>query len=125
MKPEEELAFIHEVLTLCAEHDVREDLLWQVKPEGVSFYIMCNDVFAPAADAEELLPEDVPLFRQALDDATAIDEEMWGPLLYVGRRRKIRPWGRWWREDGTLSKKPELARLLKACGPNPWGKSND
>ena len=50
--------FITKVMKLVCEYDFIDSLQWN---EDLNFCIICNDVFYPAADAEPITREDLPL----------------------------------------------------------------
>lgn len=52
-------------------------------------YIVCNDMFAPAADTEDITPTDLPLFVECLALAGPF-----GPKLFCCRKRNMKLWKR-------------------------------
>jgi hypothetical protein len=60
----------------------------------ITLLVNCNDVFAwGCADCEELTADDVPALEQALDDAQAAGDRGAGHLLWIARKRQMRPQG--------------------------------
>ena len=99
--------FIRELLGLVAKHEVHDSFWWKEDP-GFEFYVNCNDAFYWAcADCEPITAESLPDFRKALEDS-----EYDGPLLYVARRRQMRPQGAMYK---YLERKDWP--LFDACGP--------
>ncbi len=75
---------IFKLLKLAAEYDFTGNLIWS---EDLEFGIICNDFFAPAADAEYIKNEDdLKLLEQSMKDMPHF-----GELLYCARRRKLQP----------------------------------
>lgn len=93
------------LLRVIAAYDCHDSIWWN---STLDFYVNCNDAFCWAcADAEPINDEDVGELTTALIDAG--DD---GPLLYVARRRKMRPQGAMY-DHIDLKNWP----LFDACGP--------
>lgn len=109
--------FLADVFEVIAEHDLREDVLYQVTPDRkVSIYFLCNDLFWwGCADAEEITPENLPVLRQCVANLKAVDKVL-GTVhvaeLFCSMVRKERPQGVCY--DGF---EPEYWPLFDACGP--------
>ena len=102
------------LLKLAAKYDIKDTLLWS---EELDFSIMCSDAFFYAtADAEDVLSqEDVDLLEQCVEDCLELDNglgEVYGPLLYVAKKRKMRPL-----LDIYTHIPKAVQELLNACGP--------
>lgn len=112
------LAFILRVLELTQES---EDLTWLVKDGRARFFVSCNDLFFWAcADGEEITPDNVELFAQAIADCRSIERslEEWGGNLFACRVRKMRPQRPAYPQNETND--PDIAKLIAlfdACGP--------
>lgn len=99
----EELSFIKSLLGLMDVHDAHSDLFWRIGPatkdltnpeSKIRFFINCNDEFYWAtSDAEEVLPGDLETLAKAYADARAALCEYYGGLLWVARKRNMRPQG--------------------------------
>lgn len=81
------------LLKLAAKYDIKDTLLWS---EELDFSIMCSDSFFYAtADAEDVLSQkDVDLLEQCIKDCLNAKDglgELHGTLLYVAKKRKMRP----------------------------------
>jgi hypothetical protein len=100
------------LLKLAAKHDFIYDVAWN---EDLEFTITCSDVFAHAADAEDISSqEDVDMIEQAAKELLEIKSsaDVWATLLFIARKRKMRPLGNWY-----LGLDDEIANLFDACGP--------
>lgn len=76
--------FVRRILVLIAEYDCQDDIFWD---EDLNFFVNCNDFFFwGVADAEIINPGDLELFKKSLEEA-----DDFGPLLFVARKRKMRP----------------------------------
>ncbi len=113
--------FILEVLRLQDEYDCYgEPIYWATHGDyaPVTFFVNCNDLFWWAtADAEKLLPEDMPMLRQAILDVQAadvydlrLDNYEMGCALWCARKRKMRP------QQPAYPKDEQLRALFDACG---------
>lgn len=95
-------------------------LVWRTNP--LRFIVNCNTLFWwGTADAEEVMPADLPLLHRCLADLKAIDDGMDGELaalhmdwLYAARRRGMRPQSPCWKHMGDY---PGLLDLFLAAGP--------
>ena len=111
------LNFILAVLGLLAETDCYDGSIWwrcDNEYAPITFWVMCNDLFYWAtADGQRLNPEDLPALRQAIADSTEIDRHCadWGFLLWVARKRGMRP------QQPAYPKDERLRALFDACGP--------
>jgi len=101
------------LLKLAAKYDIKDTLLWS---EELDFSIMCSDAFFYAtADAEDVLSqEDVDLLEQCIKDCLNAKDglgELRGTLLYVAKKRKMRPL-----PDIYTHISKVVQELLNACG---------
>lgn len=82
-----------QVLRLWEQADLYEDIHWHVDPDGsVRLYANCSDLFYWAtADAEEIVPGDLPLLIGTLNDLKTVDATYLLPELFSARKRKLRP----------------------------------
>jgi hypothetical protein len=115
--------FALRVLDVIARADLHDSLWWRTDGDygPVSFWILCNDVFAWAcADAERITPETLPELEQAIRDEVAITgTTIYADHLYCARRRGKRPQGAAYPDDRRLWP------LFDACGPErPIGLGN-
>jgi len=92
--------YIVEVLKTFRDLDTEEELYWRFGEDGEPiFWVLCSDLFHWAsADGEDLLPEDLPLLRQCIEDLKKTEAGIWE--LYVGelfasRKRGMRPMSLW------------------------------
>jgi hypothetical protein len=72
-----------------------DDLFWRRAPDGSwTFFVLCNDVFGPASDAEAITEEDIGDLESAVADLRALGtcDEHWAPILWIARKRKRKPW---------------------------------
>ena len=90
--------------------------LWVgVENSSPVFSFLCNDEFFwGCSDGEHISPNDLPMLRQAYEDARAAKEsaKFYGPTLFICRKRGMRPQGACYPDLV-----PELWPLLDACGP--------
>lgn len=119
-------SFMLAVLGLLAEMDRYSEPIYWATHDGyapITFFVNCNDFFWWAtADAERLMPEDLPMLRQALTDskkccdegkgAEGGEDDDWGFLLFCARKRKMRP------QQPAYPTDARLRALFDACGPN-------
>jgi hypothetical protein len=118
-----ELAFLRRVLATfaMAPHDFNEDLIWRVdgKYAPITFWVNVSDVFDWAsADMEEITPDSLDDFDQAVQDLRAIKANVaiYASALYAARRRQRRPMSEYY--TYRLSPMPpEVAELFNAAGP--------
>jgi hypothetical protein len=120
--------FILDVLRLQDEYDCYgEPIFWRTGAsvtggsfDPVTFFVLCNDLFRWAtADAERLLPEDMPALRQAICDVEAtgacgfrrLEAYELGCELWCARKRKMRP------QQPAYPEDERLRALFDACGP--------
>jgi hypothetical protein len=102
------------LLKLAAKYDIKDTFLWN---EELEFSIICSDSFFFAtADAEDVLSqEDVDLLEQCIKDCLDTGDrlgELHGTLLYVAKKRKMRPL-----LDIYTHIPKAVQELLNACGP--------
>ena len=96
--------------------DYFADLAWTLeRTSGITFWVPCNDVFAPAADGERIAPDDqeIAALEQARNDAQ--EHALW-PLLWIARKRHQPPMTVWlqrWREAAWAQ---EMVPLLEKAG---------
>jgi hypothetical protein len=96
---------LREVLRFINKHDLFDSLFWN---EDVEFYFNCNDVFWwGTADCEKFTYSDLPDIEKAINETDAED----GVLLWVARKRKMRPQGAYYKH--IIHKHHEL---FNACG---------
>ncbi len=115
------MAFVMRVLTLFAMHpnDSTEMLMWRVdgKYAPITFLVSCSDFFWwGTADCEIVTPDEIEALEQAFADVKAAStntqlDAYWGAVLYVARKRRMRPQG------AAYPTVPALAALFDACGP--------
>ena len=110
--------FMLEVLSLLSDLDIySEPIYWACHGEyaPITFFGNCNDLFCWAsADAEKLLPEDMPALKQSIADVIGIVGEVdiyVGFELWCARKRKMRP------QQPAYPKDARLRVLFDACGP--------
>lgn len=120
------LAYVLEVLGVCAEAEstyVDTPVFWNRPADGrIVFYAMCSDMFFWAgADAEEITPADLPLWRRTMEDLRALpnwDGCGWLGELYACRKRQMRPMNAWFRACEKNNRLPVATRVLfEAAGP--------
>lgn len=94
--------------------------------DAIGMNINCNDLFFwGCADCEEIALDELASLKLAIDDAAAAGADSCGDLLWVARKRAMRPQGAYYAHF------PEgLAKLFDACGEyrkaefgNPVGSS--
>lgn len=109
--------FVYRVLK-ATSFDYCDALFWRTDQDRdhdyapIEIMVGCNDFFAWAcADAEEVTPDNVSVLEQAIADCEAVDDHVYGPLLFCARMRQCRPQGAAYPDDA------ELAALFDACGP--------
>jgi len=104
--------FLVEVMTVFAQADSHDTLLWWPKDGGLALWANVSDVFAwGSADAEEITLERLPVLRQAFTDLKAVNATSWIAELYAARIRSMRPQG------AAYPKEAALQALFDACGP--------
>lgn len=104
--------FEYELLRLLARHDVRDDLFWNIlgSDNSIKFFINCSDVFWWAtADLVEVTPENLPILKQAYEDAG----DIYGGDLFAARVRNMQP------QDPYLDRisDEKIKAHFLACGP--------
>jgi len=90
-------------------------LWWRTDDEyaPVTLIVNCNDLFFWACtDCEELGPSSIGDLEQAVADARAAGDESSGHLLWVCRRRGMRPQKPYYKYFDS-----DVAKLFDACGP--------
>ena len=102
------------LLKLAAKYGINDLLLWS---EELDFSIMCSDAFfyATADDEDISSQEDVDLLEQCIKDCLNVGDglgELRGPLLYVAKKRKMRPL-----LDIYTHIPKKVCSMLDACGP--------
>jgi hypothetical protein len=106
-----------DVLEVFARADIRDGLLWSAwnDSEVISFSANCSDIFHwGTADAEEILPEDIPLLQACLEDLESVDKAYWLAELFAARKRGMRPQGPVF--DRYIKDEPHR-RFFLDCGP--------
>lgn len=107
-----EIEFIRTVLAVFFQADIRDELLWRVDGDKVTFAANVSDIFEwGTADAEEITPDTLPELLKAYDDLNAIDGGFWTAALYAARKRHLRPQG------AAYPVEHEFAVLFDECGP--------
>lgn len=101
-----------------------DEVTWHVEDDGVSFYLLCPDLFYwGTADSQYIALRDLPGLRRAVADCEQLLKHgsAYGPSLWCARRRNMRPQG------ASYPQFPELWPLFDSCGPeravglgNPW-----
>jgi hypothetical protein len=111
--------FVIRVLRTFYAIDDRDELLWSIKDNEVSFSAECSDAFWwGCADAEDITPENIGRLEVAIADAQAATGTTgWGTpseavLLFVARERKLRPQGAMYEHIDA-----KLWPLFDAAGP--------
>lgn len=101
-------------LLVLFEGDETENLSWQVTAGGVlRFAVKCTGVYRWATpDSEPVTAADLPELLRARADAHTADEPYTWPILWVSRKRGLRPMRAYYQQIG-----PEFAAMLDACGP--------
>lgn len=112
---QEQLDFLHELLRATQAADITGELLWHT--DGARIHVSANvsDVFAwGGADCEEITPENLAVFQQAIADLGAIHrfDEVYAPELFAARLRGMRPQGAAYPKERTATQ-----ALFDACGP--------
>ena len=100
------------LLKLAAKHNFIYDVAWN---EDLVFSITCGDVFYRAADDEVITSqEDVDMLEQTSNDLLKINDNAnaWTTILYIARKRKMRPLKDWY-----LGLDDEIVKLFNACAP--------
>lgn len=73
------------ILKFVAKHDLYDYIYWN---EDLEFFILCNDVFTWAcSDLEPLCQDDLSELEKAIEES----DDIWGPILWIARKRKIKP----------------------------------
>ena len=104
--------FLVDVMTLFAQADSHDTLLWWPKGTGLALWANVSDVFAwGSADVEEITLERLPVLRQALADLDTVNGTGWIAELYTARIRGMRPQG------AAYPKEAAIQALFDACGP--------
>lgn len=80
------------------------------------FAVNCNDWFAwGCADLEDIEPEDIPLLRRSMEEASAASEDEWGLLLFATRKRGTPPQEPWFRSSGYTGSTTFIPEALEAA----------
>ncbi len=97
---------IFQLLSLVAKYDGCDTIFWN---EALDFSVICNDAFWwGTADLEHITDENVSVLETAFKDGG----EIWGPLLFCARMRKMRPQQAMYKHIDA-----SLHPLFDACGP--------
>ncbi len=115
----EQERFMLDVLRLFSldETDCYSMLFWRCKEAGgVEFFVIVNDVFWWAtADLEPIMPKDLPVIRQAIEDVRRVAGSNAGMCeafeLWAARKRKMRP------QQPAYPQDERLRALFDECGP--------
>lgn len=105
---------------------IRQVLDLHISDGKIEMSVNCNDLFFwGCADCEEIDVSELPSLKKALDDAATAGAESGGELLWVARKRAMRPQGAFY---ATFNE--GLAKLFDECGEyrkaeigNPVGSS--
>lgn len=92
-----------------------DELWWRTDAEyaPVTLLVNCNDLFFwGCADAEHLEPDNIADLEKAVADAKEAGDERHGHLLWVARKRGLRPQGAYYKYF-----KEGIKPLFDACGP--------
>ena len=103
------------VLAFFAAYAIHDSVWWQVHDGQVTWLVTCNDEFSwGCAACEEITPNNLPVLKQAMVDALAVDENAKPDAieLFVARVRQMRPQN----ASYDLYNKA-LWPLFDACGP--------
>lgn len=103
---------------LPAEHkSIIEDFLLNntidlhISDDQIEMSVNCNDLFFwGCSDCEELTINDLPDLQKAVDDSKNAGSDC-GELLWVARKRQMRPQGAYYAHVS-----PNLGKLFDACG---------
>ena len=103
---------IVQLVDMIDDLECNDDIFWNrdnIVNHEDGLFLNCNDAFAwGCADAEILAVEDIPALREAHKDAGIGD----GSLLFIARKRKMRPQGAMYAHI-----KKKFWPLFDACGP--------
>lgn len=107
--------FVFKVLKFFSEQDFKDQLMWLVNDDEVDFAINCSDEFWwGCADAEDLTEDNFDVLTKSFLDCENINQtfgDIWAPLLFCCRVRKMRPQG------CAYPDIKELWPLFDECGP--------
>lgn len=98
--------------------DLCDEFFWRTDGTYAPLTIFANvsDCFYwGCGDTEEITPENIGAFEQAVKDAREADTHygyIYSQMLFACRIRKMRPQGCWYENFN-----PSLAALFDACGP--------
>lgn len=59
------------------------------KEEPITMWLLCNDVFAPAADGQDITMEQIPEMIKCFEESPE-----YGDLLWIARQRKCTVWAK-------------------------------
>lgn len=102
----------------CKGGGYTDDIWWRTDSQyaPVTFFVNCNDLFAwGCSDCETVLPSDLDDIQKAVNDCNKNKEDrlgVHGSLLWVARKRKLRPQKAYYKSFTEVEK-----ILFDACGP--------
>lgn len=106
--------FLREVMKFFAEHDIHEELCWEVDDFKVDLFVVANDIlYWGCTDIVDITPETFPVLKECVEDLLKI--KPWAIVyltsLFTCRVNKCRPQG------AAYPKHEILWDLFDACGP--------
>ena len=105
MVTKSETEFVLKMMRFIAKHDLFEEFGWNSQLE---FEVLCNDVFWWAtSDCVPVTESSFKLLKECVAEA-----EIYGPLLYCSKIKKVRPQGAMYNSIPR-----EYWDLFDGCGP--------
>lgn len=109
------------IIEFIVNNDLESMIYWHgTKEEGFRPFINCNDVFLwGCADGHEFEPADIPDIMQAIEDCKP--DLYYGPILWIARKRNMRPQGAMYEGSGYESSggiSVALRKMFNECGPH-------
>lgn len=114
-KTQQQLQFLHDLISSTQAADITSELLWYTRDGRINVAANVSDVFAwGGSDCEDITPENLPVFQQAIADLRAIHpfDQLYAPELFAARLRGMRPQGAAYPKERTATQ-----ALFNACGP--------
>ena len=113
------MQFIESVLRTAIKYGTYDDLTWFEEDGEILVAVVCSDMFFwGTADQEELTPDNLSDYEQAIQDMDSLPIDglpyrYYGGMLFCARQRKMRPQG------AAYPPEPESEawKLFDACGP--------
>ena len=105
------------ILAYIANEDLHDCIWWRcdTKYAPITIFVSCNDLFWwGTADLEKLTIENLPILKQAIEDAKKVDPVLGvlrGCNLFCCRVRGMRP------QQPAYPKDEKWRALFDACGP--------